>query len=79
MFDPSGYERAAGIALDAVSEYVGGRLVAQGRLDQAARESQRHRVQAPGAVAGKVAAGLAARSDPELGRRQAEQLELAVV
>ena len=59
---------------------LGGRLAgAKGRLDQAARESQRHRVQAPGAVAGKVAAGLAARSDPELGRRQAEQLELTVV
>ena len=42
-------------------------------------EPQGHGVEAPCAVARTVAAGLAAGTDAELRRRQAEQLELAVV
>ncbi len=57
-----------------------GRALAPERLlHQPAGQPRRRRVEPPGAVAGRVPAGLAARADAELHAGQPEQLELAVV
>src|SRR5690554_3698264 len=52
---------------------------AQDALRQPLGERERAAVEAVGGVAGRVPARLAAGADAELGRREAEQLELAVV
>src|SRR5680860_1086002 len=54
-------------------------MPAQRLLGEPLRQRQRMAVEAARRVTGQVPAGLAAGPDAELGGRQAEQLELAVV